>query len=273
MGRQVHAVPNEQGLVATCRVGSSVADWPTAQPPCTISPFVKLSLGCRLREESFWRLWRSGELFLFQTWTLSCTHDIFSFFYILIHTIQSYFSPDNMRACMCLGNIHLYATYIIQGPYVRIHLSSGYFRDHKKNEQTYLKNTASRAFKTLTKLILIRSKLHWLVHPIFYLCWVSFFWFSSYYSTFTLFFLSSRPFHHLIKRTDSPPQWWPRQGESFSDYKNSLRRTKQAEYFIFIYFTLPLWQMNLHPSPLSKQKTLLWSNPACCSSQCQSQGW
>ena len=124
------------------------------------------------------------------------------FFYISTYYLLPYFGPDNVRACVHLRNICLYPMYIIQGPYVWIHLSSGYFRDCKKNEQTYLKNTASRAFKTPTKLILIRSKLHWLVHPIFYLCWVSFF--DS--LRVTLSFLSSRPFYHLIKRRDFPPQ-------------------------------------------------------------------
>ena len=77
------------------------AEWAPAQLTdhqqfvnCATSPFVNLSLGCRLQEESFWRFWRSGELFLFQTRTLSHTHDIFflffTFFFFFLHSYSRY---------------------------------------------------------------------------------------------------------------------------------------------------------------------------------------
>ena len=80
----------------------------------------------------------------------------------------------------CISEIFVcIPTYIWQGPYVWNFISLlAYFCNWKTLSLTYLKNMASRAFKPSTKLILIRSKLHWLVHPIFYLCWASFFWFS-----------------------------------------------------------------------------------------------
>ena len=53
---------------------------------------------------------------------LFCIHMIF---YISTYDLLPYFSPDDVRAHMHLRNIHLYPTYIIQGPYVQIHLSFG----------------------------------------------------------------------------------------------------------------------------------------------------
>ena len=174
MGWQVHAAPNDWDWTATRRVGSGVADWPPAQPPI---PFIVSSPGCRLREESIRRFRRLGAPLFISKWTLTVHMTFFYHSYIFLLATKSLHSVQTTWEHVCISELLICTpnVYLRGTSGLNDHLSSGYLPDCKKNKQTYLKNTASRAFKTLTKLILICSKLHWLVHPTFYLCWVSFF--------------------------------------------------------------------------------------------------
>ena len=145
-------------------------------------------------------LWSLGAHFLFQKRTLSHTHD---FLYIPTYYLQPYFGPDDVRAHVHLRNIHLYSTYIIQGPYVWIHLSFGWFTTVRMSNlpQDYcLKSVQNLPNKNpdLQQIALASASL-------ISLHWVSL-WFSQCYFMSTLYFhlvnLSSYP----LKRQESPPQ-------------------------------------------------------------------
>ena len=92
--------------------------------------------------------------------------------------MKAYFGPDNMRACMHLGNIHLYPNIYLARTLCPLcpEIISLWLKLHDCKKMSNLPQE-SRAFKLFKTMILICSKLHWLVHPIFYLCWASFFWF------------------------------------------------------------------------------------------------
>ena len=78
---------------------SSMCHFPLHQP----------SQGCRLQEESLWRFSKSWyAYFSLQTWTLSYLMTLFILFHHFYHLQNFQFGPDDVRACVHLGVIHLY---------------------------------------------------------------------------------------------------------------------------------------------------------------------
>ena len=200
MGRQVHAVPNEWGLVTTCQVGSGVADWPPAQLLCTISPFIKPSPGCRLREELFQRSMRS-----WCTFSISNTDSsMYTWFFLHFYLLHTALFQSRWHESMCVPWKYSFVLLHIYWKDLRFefHLSFSEFHDCKK-PSNLPQEFCLKGVQILSKQTLICSQSHLLVHPEFIYAEYHF-RLSLYLSTFTFLFVVSRPFIHLIKRWDSP---------------------------------------------------------------------
>ena len=178
MGWQVRAAPAWMGFGCECWVGSGAADWPPANRKPRHFPFREfvtrqLASGGVILEG----LRGLVSIFYFKHGLLHTHMILFLFFFTSYSSFRSLISVQTMWENAHVSEIIIcIKSFIFEGPYVR-NVSLFWLFTTVRNEQLTSRIPPQERSKLSVKHILIRSKLHWLVHPIFYLRWVSF-WFS-----------------------------------------------------------------------------------------------